>query len=358
MAENSDKIDIFANQFPEEQKQNSRPWKWGVFAFVVVLFIGVLFTNAFLQRKFLISHIKKQIAYSIDALNQFGWDIAYDNISFNAFPLLSLGEMSNVKIYNRYKRTSWNIEKIDFDNSILNAQKIYFDISGKQFLTYENKVHKISADNLELFIEVENNSIIRSISLKMLNFSLADWFDIDEIVFLAHHIPSENTEFQIPYFKSAIELTDIKLNGLLNYPLSQTIRKIYLNSDIIGKISFSKNFRSNLREWMAKDGHIKINDFNINWSPLLLVGKGNLYLNENFEPILQLNTTSKALSVLIDDLERLNWLDSKGVFVTKILLATKSYKSNETDKYLTVTTPISLRDDALLIEKIAVKKFN
>ena len=352
------KNDLFADTSVDEPLKKTHPVRWGMFAFLAVFCIGVLFTNAFLQRKLLINQIKKQVTYSIEGLNQFGWDLAYDNVSFHAFPLLPLGEFNHLKLYNRYAHRSWNVEKVRFNNSILNPQKIVFEVSGKQFITFDNYVHKIDMQSQEIALEISDSGRIELFSAQILNLAVADWAEAEKIVLLGKDLPSSADEDLAPSFQVVTEISNIKLNGLLNYPLSQDIRKIYLNASLLGKIDFAENFRSSLREWLAQDGHVEINEFNISWAPLLLVGKGNLYLNENFKPILRLNTTSKALAVLIDDLEKKQWLDSKGVFVAKILLASKSYKSDENDAYLTVTTPISVRDDALLIEKIAVKKFN
>ena len=358
MEKQVDKQDLFANQFPDEKTSHPHVWRWGLFAFLCVFFLTLLFVNAYLQRQFLISQIKKHISYSIDSLNQFGWDLAYDNISFHPFPLFPLGELSNVKLYNRYDKTAWNAEKIRFDNSILKTQKLNFEVSGKQFITFRGGVYKTSLKNQDLTLKISSVGKIEAFSLKLLNFSVADFADMQQIVLFVKHLPSGADNISAPSFQILLEISNLKLNGLLDYPLSQNIRKIYLKASTIGKINFSENFKSNLREWMAHSGHFEIDDFILNWSPLLLVGKGDLYLNENFKPILRLDTTSKGLSVLIEDLEHKNWLDSKGIFVAKILLASKSYKSDENDEYLTVTTPISIRDDALLIEKIAVKKFN
>lgn len=358
MVEKSDQNNIFADQFPDEVRPQPHFWKWGVFTFLVVFLLGLLFINSFLQRKAFISQIKKQISYSIEALNQFGWDLAYDNVSFNAFPLSPLGEIENLKIYNRQKNVSWNAEKISFDNSILNTHKLNFEISGQQFVSFHSAAHKISVAQQEMFIEVDDHAEIALFSAKFFNISIADCADIEKFVVLSQKLPFPKDKTDAPSFEVKTEISDIVLNGLLDYPLAQNIRKIYFSGAVIGKVNFDENFRSALQEWLAKGGSFEINDFNISWPPLLLVGKGNLYLNEKFKPILQLNTTSKGLAVLIDELEQKNWLDSKSVFVAKILLSEKSYKQNAQDEHLTVTTPISLRDDALLIEKIAVKKFD
>ena len=49
------------------------------------------------------------------------------------------------------------------------------------------------------------------------------------------------------------------------------------------------------------------------------------------------------------------WLESKGVFVAKILLNSKAFKMNRDDKFMTVTTPIDYKDGKLMIENIVVK---
>lgn len=52
-----------------------------------------------------------------------------------------------------------------------------------------------------------------------------------------------------------------------------------------------------------------------------------------------------------------NFLERKGVFVAKILLNNKSFKLNPDDKYYTVTTPININSNQILIENIPLKTF-
>lgn len=349
----------FEDNFPDENEKESvfHYKRWICFSFVAVFIFVLLFINALLQRNFVIAHLKKQIAFSIESLNQVGWDVAYDNISFGSFPLSDLLQVKNLKIYNPQTSVSWNCSDLSINNSVIFPEKLQIKFSEKTFLSTSQKTYNISLPYQDVFLTLDEGKL-QNFSAEFINLAIQDFADIEEWNFAAEiHYPTFSQQLA-PSLKTVLEVKNIKLNGLLNYPLSQNIKKIYFSNRFIGHLNFENGFLSGIREWLAKDGYVEIDDFSLNWPPMLLVGKGKILLNENFEPIVSLNTTSLALERLIDDLEQKNWLDNKGVFVAKILLANKSYKSSENDKYLTVTTPITLQDDALLIEKIVIKKFN
>ena len=101
---------------------------------------------------------------------------------------------------------------------------------------------------------------------------------------------------------------------------------------------------------------IDIKKLIVEWAPLTMVAHGDLYFNEKLAPVLHLNTSSKGLEETIDMLQD-NFLESKGVFVAKILLNNKSFKLNKDDKYYTVTTPININSNQILIENIPIKNF-
>ena len=349
---------LFEDQFPDKAPQKSGHKKWLAFSFLAAFGVCLLFLNAFFQRQILIAQIKAKISYSITALNQFGWDLAYDNITFNAFPLLDLAIIRNPKIYKKDASFAWNGEKISLNNSILSPNKLTFYVDGRQNINVGGTAHDMTFALEDGHFYFSDTGNPQSFSAVLHDISVHDIVDIEDIHLAADFLSSQTHQAQLPTVKLVSEIKNAKLNGLLDYPLSQNIKKIYLQANLIGQLQFRSGFQSDLREWLAHDGHIEIEDFSINWPPLLLVGKGQMLLNEKFNPIIRLNTTSLALKQLIDDLEAKNWLDSKGVFVANILLNNKSYKSAEDDEHLTVTTPIALQDDAILIEKIVVKKFD
>ncbi len=332
--------------------------KWAAFSFIIAFLVVLLFSNAYLQRKALIYHIKQNMLYSLQALSESAWDVAYDDISFNAFPLADLGTIKNIKIYNKYDRRSWTCEYVNFDNSILMPSNFKITLAPKQFLMLDGKPHNLSIPNYQFSFSLSSTAYIQKILFQAYNIAIQDLADIEEFSFAFKTLAPNDVNPNAAFAKSVLELKNIKLNGLLNYPLSQNIKNIFIDSEIVGKIDFSAPFAAALREWLAQDGLVEIKDAQINWPPFLMVGKGTLTLNEKFAPVLRMNTTSKALMPLIEQLEQQKWLDSKGVFVAKILLNNKSYKNDENDEYLTVTTPISVIDNSLLIEKIAVKKFD
>lgn len=335
-----------------------RPLKayiWPVVAFMAALLLSVIVINNYLQRRALINHIKTEMHYVLESLNNAGWDLAYEKIDFNSLYPFSLVNLKNVKIYSITQNNAWEINELTLNSSFFNAQKVSINLGQEQNLTVNATKHKINLGDYQFSVEMPTQGNLNNLTLQLHNITISDWADIGEINFAARIIAPQLINERSPSLRSYLEIRQVKLNGLLNYPLGQNIERIYLNTAVLGQIKGGENFQQALRGWLDKDGHIEIKDFNLNWPPFLLVGKGSLYFNENFKPILQLNTSSKALFELIDDLESKGWLDSKGTFVAKILLSNKAYKADAEDKYLTVTTPIAIRDDALLVEKIVLK---
>ena len=58
---------------------------------------------------------------------------------------------------------------------------------------------------------------------------------------------------------------------------------------------------------------------------------------------------------LLNDMQAKSYLDRKGVFVANILLNAKAFKLHNDDKYLTIATPITYRDNKLAVENITIK---
>ncbi len=50
----------------------------------------------------------------------------------------------------------------------------------------------------------------------------------------------------------------------------------------------------------------------INWKPLVMVAKGELYFDEHLSPDLSLNTSSLALTEILDKFNQYSWLEDKG----------------------------------------------
>ena len=318
---------------------------------------SLLVINSFLQRKAVINRMKNEINYTIKILNDMGWDLAYEHISFSILYPKKLVYIKAPKFYNVKCGFSFETDEISLNSGLFSSGKIGIDLGENQKLVLNGKSHNVNAEFLDLTVELLPDNIINNFVAQISNLKIADIADIEEGNFAARLVAPQHINAKAPFFKGYFDVKNIKLNGLLDYPLGQNIERIFANIEIIGRVNRKESLQETMHSWLANDGFIDIKDFNISWMPLRLVGKGSLYFNEKYKPILQMNTSSKALLNLIDELEEKRWLDSKGVFVAKILLNNKAYKADNDDKYLTLTTPISIQDDALLIEKIVVKKF-
>ena len=147
----------------------------------------------------------------------------------------------------------------------------------------------------------------------------------------------------------------VNLNGLLDYPLTSYIRKMYAQFNLVGNLSGNEPFVTAAEKWLHEGGFVDVPNVTVSWDPLLLVGKGDIRFNENFEPTIQIKTSSKAIINLLNDLKNNKFLDRKGVFVANILLAAKGFKMKDDDEYLTISTPIAYRDNKLTVENITVK---
>lgn len=351
--------DLNSLQISEAYAESPRRWKkhlWICLPFFTALVLSLAVISNYLQRRAVISHFKQEMNYVIKSLNQFGWDVAYDNIGFNALYPSNLIAFENFKLYSHTQNRALIIEKLLLTAGFFSPSELQISTEGAVNLSFDGTVHKIESGDNDAAIDFKDGKEPNSLTLRIQNLSISDWAEINEINFAARIIAPQRINEQAPFIKTHFDVRNIKLNGLLNYPLGQNIERIYANADVIGQIKADTDFQQAVHEWLSHGGHIAIKEFNLNWTPLLMVGKGELSFNEKFQPVLQLNTSSKALPELIDDLEKKNWFDSKGIFVAKILLNNKAYKADEADRHLTVTTPIGIRDDALLIEKIAVKK--
>lgn len=332
---------------------------WTRGAFLISFICVLLATNNYLQRRAAIDAFKNNFDYLLSSINESGWDIAYDKVEFGHLYPSSLAKFKNFKLYklidNPYKEIGWS--EISIDSGFFNPSQLSINLSPSGKLNYAGTQHKITLGNYDIEVEVIGNGSFNNLTADIKDLKISDWADIGSINYAARIIAPQQINDQSPFFKNYLEINNIKLNGMLDYPLSQNISRVYLEADIIGQIKKADTIKIALNEWLAKDGKIEIKDFTINWLPLILVGKGDLYFDDNLNPIVRMNTSSKALLNLLDQLDQKNWLDSKGVFVAKILLSNKAYKANLQDEFLTVTTPMAIQEDALLVQKIPIKKW-
>lgn len=331
-----------------------------LFSFLFSFVLMLSFIQITLIRNALIRSIKTELLQTTQYLNEFQIDIAYDNIKFNNIFVHPLIEIDNLQIYNLKGKELWriNIGKIIGRPGIFNGHKLNLQLSDMLSFTYGKDTHLISS-NAGLKVLTDNQGKFDTLHLRLRNTDIKDFAKAKEIRFdlrNLHTVPHHS--LLSPSLESHLEIRDVKLNGLLKYPLTSEIHRIYGKFNLIGSILPQDSLYAGVENWLKNGGFIDIPKLIINWEPLVLVGQGSINFNEKLRPRINITTSSKAMLDLLDDLQKNHFLDRKGVFVANILLNSKAFKLNENDKYLTITTPISYQDNKLSIENITVKKFN
>ena len=336
-------------------KKSYKPMLAGIFSFCIV-FSGIYITAS---RNLAIKYIKKNIAQSISYLNELGIDIAYDNIEFNSIMFYPLIKINNLKLYNTTSFNDWsiNFNAIKAYPNILGTKKLRFTSTEGGIFTFNEFTSEMTSEEAFLDIIVNKNKMDELV-LHTENFNIKDFAKINNITFLLKSDKNpEIDSFTTSSYTSMFEVNDVKINGLIDYPLSSNIKLIYMKSNIMGKIQPDDFILTSLESWIQKGGFIDIPNLIIQWDPLTLVGRGNINLNEQFSPNISFNTSSKGLLTLLNDLQQQKILDTSKVFIANIMLKNKAYKINPDDEELTVSTPISYSNNILTIDNLEVKDF-
>lgn len=331
---------------------------WFLLGFAGGVLLTFVFYKASLQRQESINCFNRQIVKMTNLLNQSGWDIAYDKISYSPVWALKIINIKNFKIYNlnsnSYKEL--NIPEVDIKSSFT-GKEIRIIPSEGSVLTLGAEKHPISIDKADISAGFAFNDGLKNFTADFTGIKIKGLADAESVRLASRKIAPVQISDRTPFFENFIEINNIKLNGMLDYPLGQTIERLYVNADIIGTIKPEDNFQSSIRNWLLNDGKIEVKELVVNWAPMLMVGKGELTFNENIRPILRLKTSSKAFINLLDELHQKGLLENKGMFVVKILLNEKAFKAEPEDEYLTLSTSIDIQEDGILVEKIKIRSF-
>ena len=339
----------------EQIKKLYKPILASIFSFCIV-FCGIYITTS---RNLAIKHIKKNISQYTSYLNEMGLDIAYDNIEFNSMMFYPLVKIDNLKIYSVTALNDWaiNFNTVKAYPNIVGTKRLRFSsVSGGTF-TFNEFTSEMSSEETFLDIILKDSNLDELV-LHAENINIKDFAKIDKIAFLLQQEKNPDLEsFTTPSYTALFETNDVKINGLIDYPLSSDIKLIYMKSNIMGKINLDDFILTSLENWLQNGGFIDIPNLIVQWEPLTLVGRGNINFNEKLSPRISFNTSSKGILTLLNDLQEREFLDSSDVFVANIMLKNKAYKINPDDEELTVSTPIGYSDKILTIENLPIKDF-
>lgn len=330
----------------------------GVFSFIFAFVVMTTFIDITLSRNAAIRTLKAGIARLTSSLNEVGLDIAYDKISFNNIFIYPLVEIENLQLYNLRGTELWKVRFAGISGrpGLFSSRRINLDFAGDIEISVNENRYNTDIGSAQTRIEMEKDGSLQELQVYLKDMQIKDIAKIADITLAMRKLHNSiSARALIPTIESHLEVNDITLNGLLNYPLTSEIRRIYANFNLMGSLDDGDTFLLAAENWLHTGGFIEIPSLVVSWNPLLLVGRGTVTFNENFSPKLQLQTSSKALLDLLNDLQEKSFLERKGVFVANILLGAKAFKMHEDDKYLTITTPITYRDNKLAIENITVK---
>lgn len=339
----------------EKIKSSYKPILASIFSFCIV-FSGIYIT---VSRNLAIKHIKKNISQYISYLNEMGLDIAYDNIEFNSMMFYPLVKIDNLKLYSVTTLNDWalNFNNVKAYPNIIGTKRIRFSSTGGGTFAFNEFKSEMLSEETFLDIITKNNSLDELI-FHAENINIKDFAKIDKIAYLLKADDNiEVSSVTLPSYTSMFEVNNVKINGLIDYPLSSNIKLIYIKSNIMGDFYQDEFILTSLENWLQKGGFIDVPNLIIQWEPLTLVGRGNINFNENFSPRITFNTSSKGILTLLNDLQQREYLDSSNVFVANIMLKNKAYKINPDDEELTVSTPINYSDKVLTIENLPIKDF-
>ncbi len=327
------------------------------FSFILI-FSGIYITSI---RNIAIKNFRWNLSQTISKLHEIGIDIAYDNIDFNTLFFFPLAEIDNLQIYNikGNNRVSLQLNKIKISSDLIFPSSLRFNsVKGGKF-SFDKEEYILSSDKTFLEITSENKQF-EELMLHAENIVLQDFANIKKIAFLVETTSHENTNSNVtlPHYESFFELKDMKINGLVNYPLTSELKLLYMKSEIIGKFTPEQYLMTSLETWLKNGGYLEVPNLVVQWAPLTLVARGNIHFNEKFSPRIKFNTTSKGILRLIDDLRKNEFLDSKNVFVANILLSNKAEKIKPEDTEFTISTPIQYSDKKLSVENLLIKDFS
>ena len=338
-------------------KQN----KLGVFSFLFSFILITTFIDITLTRNAAIKQIKRDILTWQNYLYEAGLDIAYENLRFNNILIYPLVEVDNLQIYNLSGEHLWSLKtnKASFRLSWLGGKKIKADLGEQSVFVFDEKAHIINTPENALSINVNKEFDFKNLQLEFDNLEIKDFAKIKELVFaLRHHQQADAGTALYPSFESHLEIKDVAINGLVQYPLTSKITRIYTKINLRGQINPEETFAPAVENWLHQGGFLEISNLIVQWNPLILVGKGDINFNESFAPRMHLKTSSKAMFELLEDLNKNELFERKGLFVARILLSSKSFKLRDNDKYLTVTTSIDYQDGKLNLENIPIMNLN
>ena len=329
----------------------------GTFLFTALLTFSGLWVV--LSRAYYIGVIKNEIVRLQNSLNEAGWDVAYNSIEFSPSYPGELIKVQDFQFYSLYQGRDFKIEipYLEVSADLFNPRKLTVNPAPEMDVVYKNTTYHLDIPNPLILIDIDAHDRMAHLLASAKEINIRNTMQIGDLLISAVRKTPANVSGAVPAWGCNMLLSGMRFDKKYEIALADKIDMIFIDADIMGKVSGNRSYRSAIYEWLEAGGFVNLKYVSLNWKPLALVGRGSLHFNEKLEPNLHLDTSSKGLLESMDSMLQYQWLESKGVFVSKILLGNKAFKLSPKDKYLTVTAPIDFKDRKLQIENITVAKF-
>lgn len=308
--------------------------------FVVASIVTMVILWSIANRINYISHMKSQINTMISNINEMGFDFAYDNFSTSYIPFTKAIKFENFRIYNLYEGEEFalNLGDMSISTPFINHNKISISLGGEQHLITKRDDLIVAIKSISIYSEYRNKKM-KKISIETGDVYINKLMNIGNLKIDLSKVDDGQNIAKIDTL-----ITNVKIDDSLSFPLIRNIDKLALNLEI--PIGFK------LR---ANNSKIYIDKAIVKWDPLLLVGKGNIYMNADGLDI-RLNTTSKGLFETLEMINQAKLLDEDSFEILKIMIETESYKLRPEDKYNTTTTSIRYKSSQVSINSVPICK--
>lgn len=318
--------------------------------FGAVFLVMIVIIWMLMARAYGLKLIKNNFSQLVNALNQKGYDIAYDDIDFSSISPFHMMQIQNFKLYHvddKGKRWEWNVPEVTLNANLLNYKGISVYFSPEQSLVFnQDKFNfKVGEINLSTYFRKDG---LYSLLFNAGNIDFENGIKIKNIKAAMQQNDDET-------YDAKIDIRHVELLEGKSWNMSTALEEIYVEMSTTKKFSSNGSFYDSLLTWQKDGGRFEVQRTIVNWAPLVLVGKGKIAFNGQLEPSISLMTTSKGAAQTLDNLGNAQIFDSKNVFVAKILLSTKQKEwEAQGNKEGTFSLPISYSDGQFKIENISM----
>lgn len=146
-----------------------------------------------------------------------------------------------------------------------------------------------------------------------------------------------------PVFSASAEYIVLPKEG--RYPMGRTVRKIAINTKLIGHFALAPTLAQTLAAWRDAGGTVEVRRIDVVWGKFDLSGEGTVALDGALQPIVAMTARIKGYRETVDALVETGFVRGRDALATKLVLgfiarATPGGKSQ-------LTVPLTIQNRVL-----------